>query len=124
MHKQEDAMMHSLDGLNPVQIRHLCGSGAWTAMTGGAAPGHYQPNLAIVSMRWADAFQRFCERNPAPCPILDITMPGDPEPQLAAGADIRTDLRAGSRGIAGLRRGRDRSPCAGFTGSRHFAASI
>jgi uncharacterized protein YcsI (UPF0317 family) len=38
-------------------------------------------------------FLRFCGRNPKPCPLIEVTDPGDPEPRLtAAGADLRTDL--------------------------------
>jgi len=38
-------------------------------------------------------FAAFCTRNPTPCPIIEITPPGDPEPVRAApGADLRTDL--------------------------------
>ena len=32
-------------------------------------------------------------QNPKPCPVLDVTDPGSPEPaQMAAGADLRTDV--------------------------------
>ncbi|HLY64894.1 MAG TPA: DUF1445 domain-containing protein, partial [Chloroflexota bacterium] len=35
----------------------------------------------------------FCQRNPKPCPLLEVTDPGDPEPKaLAPGADVRTDV--------------------------------
>jgi len=86
-------MTDSLEGKTPAQIRQLCRAGAWTGMTNGAAPDQYQANLAIVPLRWAEAFRRFCECNPAPCPIIDMTAPGEPEPRHAApGADIRTDL--------------------------------
>jgi uncharacterized protein YcsI (UPF0317 family) len=38
-------------------------------------------------------FMLFCRRNPKPCPLLDVTDPGCPEPQDAApGADVRTDI--------------------------------
>src|SRR5262249_48070195 len=38
-------------------------------------------------------FLLFCQRNPKPCPLLDVTDPGSAEPKLvAAGADLRTDL--------------------------------
>ena len=38
-------------------------------------------------------FAAFCTRNPTPCPLIEITPPGDPEPARAApGADLRTDL--------------------------------
>jgi hypothetical protein len=38
-------------------------------------------------------FAAFCMRNHTPCPLIEITSPGDPEPAYAApGADLRTDL--------------------------------
>ena len=44
---------------------------------------------------WAFDFLLFCQRNPKPCPLLDVTEPGDPEPRfVAAGSDLRTDLPA------------------------------
>jgi uncharacterized protein YcsI (UPF0317 family) len=38
-------------------------------------------------------FLLFCQRNPRPCPLIEVTEPGSPEPVgLAPGADLRTDL--------------------------------
>jgi uncharacterized protein YcsI (UPF0317 family) len=38
-------------------------------------------------------FQRFCQLNPRPCPLLASSDPGDPKlPTLGADLDIRTDL--------------------------------
>ena len=38
-------------------------------------------------------FAAFCTRNPTPCPLIEITPPGEPEPvRSAPGADLRTDL--------------------------------
>jgi uncharacterized protein YcsI (UPF0317 family) len=38
-------------------------------------------------------FLLFCQRNPKPCPLLDVTEPGSPEPRLVApAADLRYDL--------------------------------
>jgi uncharacterized protein YcsI (UPF0317 family) len=37
-------------------------------------------------------FLLFCVRNPKPCPILDVLEPGEVEPRIAPGADLRTDL--------------------------------
>src|SRR5690606_9499702 len=55
--------------------------------------GDVQANLAIVPEAYAFDFQRFCQRNPKPCPIIDVTDPGDPEAHIAApGSDLRTDL--------------------------------
>jgi uncharacterized protein YcsI (UPF0317 family) len=38
-------------------------------------------------------FLVYCQRNPKPCPLIEVTDPGDPEPKMSApGADLRTDL--------------------------------
>ncbi len=74
-------------------VRAACRSGEWTEPTPGLAPGFAQANLVIVPQEFADDFRLFCERNPQPCPILEITPPGDPTPTgTAPGADLRTDL--------------------------------
>jgi uncharacterized protein YcsI (UPF0317 family) len=55
--------------------------------------GYVQANLVIVPRDLAYDFLLFCQRNPKPCPLLDVTEPGNPEPRLVApGADLRTDL--------------------------------
>jgi len=52
-----------------------------------------QTNLVILPYSSAFDFLRFCQRNPKPCPLIEVTDPGDPEPKLTAkGADLRTDL--------------------------------
>jgi uncharacterized protein YcsI (UPF0317 family) len=57
------------------------------------ALGHLQANLVIVPKDLAFDFLLFCQRNPKPCPLLDVAEPGDPEPKrVAPGADLRTDL--------------------------------
>ncbi len=54
--------------------------------------GLERSNETIPSQRAAE-FAAFCTRNPTPCPILEITPPGDPEPvRSAPKADLRTDL--------------------------------
>lgn len=66
---------------------------AWNRTTSGTCHGYVQANLAIVPAADALDFLRFCQRNPKPCPILEVTDIGDPEPKLTApGADLRTDL--------------------------------
>jgi uncharacterized protein YcsI (UPF0317 family) len=37
-------------------------------------------------------FLIFCNRNPKPCPLLEVTEMGSPQTVLAEGADIRTDI--------------------------------
>jgi uncharacterized protein YcsI (UPF0317 family) len=66
-----------------------------TGPTPGLALGFVQANLVIVPREFAFDFLLFCQRNPKPCPLLDVTEPGDPEPKaVAPGADLRTDLPA------------------------------
>jgi uncharacterized protein YcsI (UPF0317 family) len=49
--------------------------------------------MIILPKDWAFDFLLYATRNPKPCPILDVTEAGDPEPKLIApGADVRTDL--------------------------------
>ncbi len=74
-------------------VREAARAGELTGPTPGLAMGYVQANLVIVPKDWAFDFLLFCQRNPKPCPLLDVTEPGDPEPRLiAAGADVRTDL--------------------------------
>src|SRR5688500_17510161 len=75
------------------QVRMAARTGEWTKPTPGLAPGYVQANLVITKRELAFDFLLFCQRNPKPCPLLDVTEAGDPEPRLVApGADLRTDL--------------------------------
>jgi uncharacterized protein YcsI (UPF0317 family) len=74
-------------------VRHAARSGELTGPTCGLAPGFLQANLVILPQSLAFDFLLFCQRNPKPCPLLDVTDPGSPEArELAPGADLRTDL--------------------------------
>jgi uncharacterized protein YcsI (UPF0317 family) len=71
------------------QARH----GKWNSPTPGLALGYVHANLVIVPRELAFDFLLFCHRNPKPCPVLDVTETGSPEPRrVAPGADLRTDL--------------------------------
>ena len=75
------------------EVRALIRSGQWRGITSGVAPGHVQANLAILPRDLAFDFLLFCQRNPKPCPLLEVIEPGQVEPALTApGADIRTDI--------------------------------
>lgn len=77
------------------EVRAACRSGSLTGPTPGLAMGYVQANLVILPRDWAWDFLLFCQRNPKPCPLLDVTEPGDPEPRfIAPAADLRTDLPA------------------------------
>lgn len=74
-------------------VRAAARTGRWRRATHGLARGYLQANLAIVRERHAFDFLRFCQRNPQPCPVIEVTDPGNPEASLIApGSDIRTDL--------------------------------
>jgi uncharacterized protein YcsI (UPF0317 family) len=76
-----------------VDVRRLAAHGEFKGPTPGLAPGYVQANLVVVPKHLAFDFLLFCQRNPRPCPLLDVTEPGSPEPALVApGADLRTDL--------------------------------
>jgi uncharacterized protein YcsI (UPF0317 family) len=76
-------------------VRTACRAGRHTGPTPGLALGFVQANLVVLPKDWAFDFLLFCQRNPKPCPLLDVTDAGDPEPRhVAPGADLRTDLPA------------------------------
>ncbi len=77
----------------PAYWRQEIRAGRWRRPTAGLAPGYLQANLVVVPQDDADDFLLFCTRNPQPCPLLDVTAPGDPTPRRTApAADLRTDL--------------------------------
>ena len=78
--------------LTPIQLRKLIRTGEWSKPTTGVAPGFVQANLVMLPQEEAFHFLLFCVRNPKPCPILDVLEPGKVEPNIAPGADLRTDL--------------------------------
>jgi uncharacterized protein YcsI (UPF0317 family) len=76
----------------PSEVRKLIRDGQLVQPTSGLAPGHVQANLAILPMDLAFDFMLFCQRNPKPCPLLEVVEAGDTEPaEFAPGADLRTD---------------------------------
>jgi len=84
--------MGSKQRISPVELRSLIREGKWTKVTTGLVPGFVQANLVILPKAQAFHFLLFCVRNPKPCPILDVLEPGQVEPMIARGADLRTDL--------------------------------
>ncbi|MBY0525984.1 MAG: putative hydro-lyase [Gemmataceae bacterium] len=85
-----DAGLRSATG---AEVRRRARSGELQGMTAGMAMGYVQANLVVLPRELAFDFLLFCQRNPKPCPLLDVTEPGSAEPRLvAAGADLRTDL--------------------------------
>jgi uncharacterized protein YcsI (UPF0317 family) len=74
-------------------VRLACRRGEHTSQTSGLAPGFAQANLVVLPSDDAAEFLLFCQRNPKPCPLLEVTEAGSPVPaQYAPDADLRTDL--------------------------------
>jgi uncharacterized protein YcsI (UPF0317 family) len=78
--------------LKPPEVREIIREGRWDKPTAGIALGYAQANLVILPKKYAFDFFLFCQRNPKPCPLLEVLEPGDFRPDfLAADADVRTD---------------------------------
>ena len=78
---------------SPRDVRARIRANELDMATSGLAPGYLQANLVVVPHAVAFDFLLFCQRNPKPCPILEVLDAGSSEPQRTApGADLRTDL--------------------------------
>ena len=65
----------------------------WTGPTKHKVPGYVKCNLVILPRQESYDFLVYCIRNPKPCPVIEVTDPGDPVPhQSAPDADLRSDL--------------------------------
>lgn len=83
----------SLSTAHPKEVRERIRRGEWVRPTAGCAAGYVQANLVVLPRDLAYDFLLFTHRNPRPCPLLEVTDPGSPEPaRVAPGADLRTDL--------------------------------
>ena len=77
----------------PKEVRQMIREGKITTFTSGMCNGYAQANLAILPKELAFDFLLFTQRNPKPCPVLDVTEVGNPEPKVAApGADLRFEI--------------------------------
>ena len=79
---------------NPAyEARMAMRHGRWKGTTVYKVPDHVQCNLVVLSREIAYEFLLYCQRNPKPCPVIEVTDAGNPEPRFSApGADLRTDL--------------------------------
>jgi uncharacterized protein YcsI (UPF0317 family) len=82
-----------LGTMKPKEFRQIVREAKWAQITKEACSNYVQANLAIVPKAYAFEFLLFCQRNPRPTALVDVTEPGSPEPiNVAPGADLRTDL--------------------------------
>ncbi|UOQ43871.1 putative hydro-lyase [Halobacillus salinarum] len=79
--------------ITPAQARRLIRDEEWTKPTAGMCHGFIQANLVIIPKHMAYDFLLFCQRNPKPCPVIEVTDTGSAVPEtVAPEADLRTDL--------------------------------
>ena len=74
------------------EARRAVRTGGWTGPTSGLAQAHAQANLVALPRDYAFDFLVFCQRNPRPCPLLEVVDAGRVEPECAGGGDLRTDF--------------------------------
>lgn len=85
--------MGKYQSMTPNEIRELIRKQEITGPTAGMAKGYTQANLVILKKEHAFDFLLFCQRNPKPCPLLDVTEPGSFYPsKLAKEASLLTDI--------------------------------
>jgi uncharacterized protein YcsI (UPF0317 family) len=83
----------SAPATDPAEARRLFRDGLVTP-TAGWAPGFTQANTIMVPSEYAYEVLLFSQRNPKPCPVLDVSDAGSPHTALAPDADLRTDFPA------------------------------
>ena len=77
----------------PAQVRQLIREEAITGQTSGMCAGYAQANLVILPKELAYDFLLFAQRNPKPCPILEVSDVGSRDLRfMAKGADIAKDF--------------------------------
>ena len=74
-------------------MRSLIREKKWDKPTAGLAMGYAQANLVILPGKYAFDFLLFCQRNPKPCPLIEVLESGRYRTGfLALDADVRTDI--------------------------------
>lgn len=81
------------ENMKPAEIRRLIEQGLITGPTAGMSAGYAQANLVIIPKKYAYDFLLFTQRNPRPCPILEVGDVGDRYlKQIAKGCDITKEI--------------------------------
>ena len=62
----------NFDQMTPREVRQLIREGKYTDQTSGMCPGYAQANLVVLPKELAYDFLLFAQRNPRPCPLLEV----------------------------------------------------
>lgn len=86
-------MSDEFKNLSPVDLRHLIRQGKYTDNTSGLCPGYTQANLVILPKDLAYDFLLFTQRNPKPCPVLEVSDAGSKKlTEMATDVDLANDF--------------------------------
>ncbi len=86
-------MANPYEQMTPAEVRALIREGVIRGNTSGMCAGYAQANLVILPREQAWDFLLFTQRNPAPCPVLEVSDVGERELKIIApGADIARDI--------------------------------
>ena len=78
--------------MSPAQVRQLIREGVIDFPTAGMCRGYAQANLVILPPEYAADFEEYAQKNPFPCPILEIVK-GTPDTHaMGEGGNICTDI--------------------------------
>lgn len=79
--------------ISPASARLQIREGKWKEPTSGLCPGYAQANLVVLPQKYAYDFLLFAQRNPKPCPLLEVSDTGSRFlKKIANNADIATDI--------------------------------
>ncbi|MBZ7985601.1 putative hydro-lyase [Campylobacter sp. Cr9] len=79
--------------MTPKELRALISKNEFNKPTSGVCPNYVQANLAILPKSDAYDFLLFCQRNPKPCPLIEVLDAGEYLTKICAdNADIRTSI--------------------------------
>lgn len=85
--------MKDLSFRKPFEVREMIRRGAMQKPTSGMCRGYAQGNLVTLPKNLAYDFLLFTQRNPKPCPVLEVTDEGCKELRvIAPDSDITTDI--------------------------------
>lgn len=89
----DEAVWQQMLTATPLEARKLIREGKYSAPTSGLCPGYAQANLIVLPREQAYDFLLFAQRNPKPCPLLEVTEVGSREVNICAtDCDIATDF--------------------------------
>ncbi len=69
----DEVVWQEITCASPRTAKHIIRDGRYSSSTSGLCPGYAQANLIILPKEQAYDFLLFVQRNPKPCPILEVT---------------------------------------------------